>query len=94
MHSTFQYSLGTAFTFPIWYIILLIVVSLVSHHFWIGLLYVILSAITGVIAADLKKAFRKLRLLFKARRLRNTETYRTLCDLRMRIMGEMEGMLY
>ena len=94
MHSTFQYSLGTAFTFPIWYIILLVVVSLVSHHFWIGLLYVILSAITGVIAADLKKAFRKLRLLFKARRLRNTGTYRTLCDLRMRIMGEMEGMLY
>lgn len=94
MHSTFQYSIGTAFTFPIWYIILLIVVSLVSHHFWIGLLYVILSAITGVIAADLKKAFRKLRLLFKARRLRNTETYRTLCGLSTRIMGEIEGMLY
>ncbi len=94
MHSTFQYSLGAVFTFPIWYIILLVVSSLVSHHFWIGILYVVLSAITGVIAADLKKAFRKLRLLFKARRLRNTETYRTLCDLKTRIMGTMEGVLY
>ena len=94
MHSTFQYSLGAVFTFPIWYIILLVVASLVSHHFWIGLLYVILSAITGVIAADLKKSFRKLGLLFKANRLRNTESYQRLCDLNTQIAGEMGSLLF
>jgi 1-acyl-sn-glycerol-3-phosphate acyltransferase len=93
MHSTFLYGIGI-FVFPIWYIILLVVASLVSHHFWIGLLYILLSAITGVISADLKKAFRKLGLLFKANRLRNTETYQRLCGLNTKVTGEMGSLLF
>lgn len=94
MHSTFQYSIGTAFTFPIWYIILLVVASLICHHFWMGLLYIILSAITGVIAADLKKAYRKLGLLFKAGRIRNTANYRKLSELATTIADEMKSLMF
>lgn len=94
MHSTFQYSIGAAFTFPIWYIILLIVASLLCHHFWMGLLYIILSAITGVIAADLKKAYRKLCLLFKANRIRKSAEYRKLSELDNHINTEMGNLLF
>ena len=94
MHSTFQYALGTAFIFPIWYIILLVVASLVSHHFWIGLLYIILSAITGVIAADLKRPLRKLGLVFKANRIRKSAEYRKLSELDNQINAEMENLLF
>ncbi len=94
MHSTFQYSIGAAFTFPIWYIILLIVSSLLCHHFWMGILYIILSAVTGVIAADLKKAYRKLGLLIKASRIRKSADYRKLSELDNQIVGEMEGLMF
>ena len=94
MHSTFQYALGTAFIFPIWYIILLVVASLVSHHFWIGLLYIILSAITGVIAADLKRPLRKLGLVFKANRIHKSAEYRKLSELDNQINAEMGNLLF
>jgi hypothetical protein len=94
MHSTFQYSIGAVFTFPVWYIILLVVASLVSHHFWIGLLYIILSAITGVIAADLKKAYRKLCLLLKASGIRKSADYRKLSELNTQVKKEMETTLF
>lgn len=93
MHSTFQYALGSAFIFPIRYISLLVVASLVSHHFWIGLLYIILSAITGVIAADLKRPLRKLGLVFKANRIRKSADYRKLSELKEQFIVEMTTML-
>ncbi len=94
MHSTFQYAIGTLGTFPIWYTFLLVTVSLLSHHFWIGLVYILLSALTAFLAFGYKKALRKLGTLCKANRIRRTEAYRTLCELNSRIIGEMEGLLY
>jgi hypothetical protein len=94
MHSTFQYSIGTAFTFPVWYIILLVVVSLLTHHFWIGLIYIALAGITGILNVHYKRALRKLGNVFKALKLKCTETYQTLCELNTRIIKEMEGLLF
>ena len=94
MHSTFQYGIGTLVTFPIWYIILLVTVSLLTHHFWIGLVYIALAGIIGILNANYKRSLRKLGTTFKALRLRHTETYQRLCDLNTRIIETMEGLLY
>ena len=94
MHSTFQYSIGTAFTFPVWYIILLVVVSLLTHHFWIGLIYIALAGITGILNVHYKRALRKLGNVFRALRMKNSEAYQMLCILNKTIIGTMEGMLY
>lgn len=94
MHSTFQYGIGTLVTFPIWYIILLVTVSLLTHHFWIGLVYIVLAGIIGILNSNYKRSLRKLGTTFKALRMRHTDTYRTLCELNTRIVGVMEGMVY
>jgi hypothetical protein len=94
MHSTFQYAIGTLAAFPIWYIILLVTVSLLTHHFWIGLVYIALAGIIGILNANYKRSLRKLGTTFKALRLRHTDTYKSLCDLNTRIVGEMERLLY
>jgi hypothetical protein len=94
MHSTFQYAIGSLATFPIWYIILLVTVSLLTHHFWIGLIYILLAGIIGILNVHYKRALRKMGNVFKALRLRHTDTYRTLCELNMRIIGEMEGLVF
>ena len=94
MHSTFQYAIGTLATFPIWYIFLLVLVSLLTHHFWIGLIYITLAGVIGILNVHYKRSLRKLGTTFKALRLRRTEKYKTLCDLNTRIIGRMEGLLY
>ena len=94
MHSTFQYSIGTLATFPVWYIILLVTVSLLTHHFWIGLVYIALAGITGILNVHYKRALRKLGNVFRALRMRNSEAYQMLCILNKTIIGTMEGMLY
>ena len=94
MHSTVQDAIGTLATFPIWYILLLVVVSLLTHHFWIGLIYIALAGIIGILNVHYKRALRKLGTLFKALKLRSSDTYKTVCDLNTRIMGEMEELVY
>lgn len=94
MHSTFQYGLGTIAIFPLWYIFLLVLVSVLSHHFWVGLVYIALSAILGILNVHYKRALRKLGTFFKALRLKGSEAYQTLCELNTRIMGKMEELLY
>ena len=94
MHSTFQYAIGTLAAFPIWYIILLVTVSLLTHHFWIGLVYIVLAGIIGILNSNYKRSLRKLGTTFKALRLRHTEVYGLLCDLNTRIMRVMEGLVY
>jgi len=70
------------------------VVSLLTHHFWIGLVYIVLAGIIGILNSNYKRSLRKLGTTFKALRIRNTDTYRTLCELNSRIVGVMEGLLY
>ena len=94
MHSTFQYAIGTLATFPIWYIFMLVLVSLLTHHFWIGLIYITLAGVIGILNVHYKRSLRKLGTTFKALRLRRTEKYKTLCDLNTRIIDRMEGLLY
>ena len=94
MHSTFQYAIGTLAAFPIWYIILLVTVSLLTHHFWIGLVYIVLAGIIGILNANYKRSLRKLGTTFKALRMRGSEVYKRLCELNTRIVGTMEGLLY
>ncbi len=94
MHSTFQYGIGTLVTFPIWYIILLVTVSLLTHHFWIGLVYIVLAGIIGILNSNYKRSLRKLGTTFRALRMRCSDVYKRLCELNTRIVGTMEGLLY
>ena len=94
LHSTFQYGLGTIAIFPIWYIILLVVVSVLTHHFWIGLVYIALAGILGILNAHYKRALRKLGNVFRALRMKGSEAYQMLCALNTKIMGTMEKLLF
>ena len=94
IHSTFQYAIGTLATFPIWYILLLVVVSLLTHHFWIGLIYITLAGVIGILNVHYKRSLRKFGTTFKALRLRHINTYKSLCDLNTRILDKMERLLY
>jgi hypothetical protein len=94
MHSTFQYAIGTLATFPIWYIILLVTVSLLTHHFWIGLVYITLAGIIGILNVHYKRALRKLGNVFRALRMRNSEAYQLLCALNTKIIRTMEKLLF
>ena len=94
LHSSFQYVIGTIATFPIYYILLLVAVWLISKHFWIALLYVALSAVTAFFYHYYKLALRKLRTVFRATRLRRTADYRTLSSLHKVITGTMERIIF
>jgi len=93
MHSTFQYGLGSMVTFPIWYIFLLVLVSVLTHHFWMGLVYIVLSAVAGYFSFYYRKVAGKLLALFKAFRLRSTEAYQKLCHLNTRIIAKVEELV-
>ena len=93
-HSSVQYTLGSMAMFPIYYIILLTVVWLISKHFWIAIAYVLLSAITAFFVHYYKIAFRKLLTVIQAMRLRHTADYRKLSSLNKIIVGTMEGLVY
>ncbi|MBO4503995.1 MAG: 1-acyl-sn-glycerol-3-phosphate acyltransferase [Bacteroidales bacterium] len=93
-HSSVQYSLGSIAIFPLYYILLLTVVWLISKHFWIAIAYVFLSAITAFFVHYYKIALRKFYTVFHAMRLRQTADYRTLSSLNKIITGTMEGLLF
>ena len=94
LHSSFQYVLGTVIAFPIFYLLILAVVWTISKHFWIALLYVVLTFLTAFFVHYYKIAFRKLRTFFRARFFRKTDDYQRLCQLNTEINEEMEGIIF
>ena len=94
LHSSFQYVIGTMVTFPIFYVLLLAVVWVVSKNFWIALAYVALSAITAFFVHYYKVAFRKLLTVARALRLKRTSAYQKLSSLHKVITGTMERIIF
>ena len=94
LHSSFQYVLGTVAAFPIFYLLILAIVWIVSKHFWIALLYILLTFLTAFFVHYYKIAFRKLRTFFRARFFRKTDDYKRLCQLNTEINQEMEGIIF
>lgn len=94
LQSTFQYAVGGVVSFPLWYIIMLLVVSLLSKSFIFGLIYVLAAALTGLFANSYKKAVAKLIALIRARRIKRTKEYSDLCDLNNEIVDTMENILF
>lgn len=94
LHSTFQYAIGSVATFPIWYIILLVAASLLSKSFLIGIVYIALSAFTGVFNYRYKKWLRKLFTIVRALKLKKSSNYDRLCALNKEIVSQMENLVF
>ena len=89
-HSSFQYVIGTVATFPIWYLLLLALVWIITKHFWIGLAYVMVTFLTAFVVHYYKIFINKLFTVFRARRIRDTEEFRRLGELNKEVTGVME----
>lgn len=94
LHSSFQYVIGTLLTFPIWYLLLIAVVWIVSKHFWVALLYILLTFGTAFLVHHYKIQFKKLMAIFRARYIRHSEEYRQLSKLNTEITATMEQLLF
>ena len=94
LHSSFQYVIGTLLTFPIWYLLLIAVVWIISKHFWVALIYILLTFGTAFLVHHYKIQLKKLMAIFRARYIRHSEEYRQLSKLNTEITGTMEQLLF
>jgi hypothetical protein len=94
LHSSFQYVIGTLLTFPIWYLLLIAVVWIVSKHFWIALLYILLTFGTAFLVHHYKIQLKKLLAIFRARYIRHTDDYKRLSELNEEIEETMNTLLF
>ncbi len=94
LHSSFQYVIGTVATFPIFYLLIFATVWIISKHFWIAAVYIVLTFLTAFFVHAYKISFRKLRTFFRARHFRKTSDYQRLCQLNTEIHQEMEGIIF
>ena len=94
LHSSFQYVIGTLLTFPIWYLLLIAVVWIVSKHFWIALLYILLTFGTAFLVHHYKIQLKKLLAIFRARYIRHTDDYKRLSVLNGEIEETMNTLLF
>lgn len=90
LHSSFQYVIGTVFTFPIFYLLLLVLVWIISKKFWIAIAYVGLTFLTAFVVHYYKIAISKLFTVSRARKIRDTQEYKELCSLNKEIYRVME----
>ena len=74
--------------------ILFAVVWIISHKFWIALLYILLTFATAFLVHYYRIWCHRLMTFFRAMHLRKTEVYQKLCQLNRQIVGTMEGILH
>ena len=94
LHSSVQYVVGTIATFPVWYLLLLALVWIISKHFWIAIAYVALTGLSAFFVHYYKLACQKLLTVVRATRLRHTAAYNTMSSLHKVITGTMERIIY
>jgi len=92
-HSSFKYVISTVATFPIFYLLLLGIVWIISKRFWVALAYVVLTFVTAFVVHYYKIAIHKLCTVFRARRIRFTEEYHELCRLNKEVTKVMEDIV-
>ncbi|MCR4966152.1 MAG: 1-acyl-sn-glycerol-3-phosphate acyltransferase [Bacteroidales bacterium] len=93
-HSSFQYVVGALLAFPVWYLILLAIVWIISKHFWIALLYLLVTFGTAFLVHHYKIHLKKLFCVFRARRIRNSKEYKRLSELNTEITDTMSQLLF
>ncbi len=93
-HSSVQYVLGTVIAFPIFYLIIFGTVWAISKHFWMALIYIVLTFLTAFFVHYYKVAFRKLLTFFRARHFHQTDNYKRLCNLQKEITDEVEPLIF
>lgn len=94
LRSSFQYVSSTVATFPIYYLLLLGIVWIISKKFWIALGYVVLTFLTALFVHYYKIAIRKFYTVFHAMSLRHTDDYQKLSSLQKLITGAMERIIF
>lgn len=94
LRSSFQYVSSTVATFPIYYLLLLGIVWIISKKFWIALGYVVLTFLTALFVHYYKIAIRKFYTVFHAMSLRHTADYQKLSSLQKLITGAMERIIF
>ncbi len=94
LRSSFQYVSSTVATFPIYYLLLLGIVWIISKKFWIALVYVVLTFLTALFVHYYKIAIRKFYTVFHAMSLRHTADYQKLSSLQKLITGAMERIIF
>lgn len=94
LRSSFQYVSSTVATFPIYYLVLLGIVWIISKKFWIALAYVVLTFMTALFVHYYKIAIRKFYTVFHAMSLRHTDDYQKLSSLQKLITGAMERIIF
>ena len=94
LHSSVQYVVGTIAAFPVWYLLLLALVWIISKHFWIAIAYVALTGLSAFFVHYYKLACQKLLTVVRATRLRHTAAYNTMSSLHKVITGTMERIIY
>lgn len=94
LRSSFQYVSSTVATFPIYYLLLLGIVWIISKKFWIALGYVVLTFMTALFVHYYKIAIRKFYTVFHAMSLRHTDDYQKLSSLQKLITGAMERIIF
>ncbi len=93
MRSTFQYAIGTAIVIPIWYLILLILVSVLSKSFVFGLTYAIFSGICGLFYRSYKRNFGKMLSVIRLKSIKR-ETFNKTSALKSNIISLVESVLF
>lgn len=88
--SSFQYVIGAVIAFPLFYLVLLALVWIISKKFWIALIYIALTTGTAFMVHSFKTHLRKMLTIFRARRVQNTSEYQELRRLNQEIMKTME----
>lgn len=95
LHPSFHFAVGSLVTGPVWYLIVSVVVALVTHTWWFGLLSLILLPFTVIIFSRSTGALKKLvnrfrRSGFVARKDRRF--FRAL-DLREQLVADMDKIM-
>lgn len=91
-HSSFKYVIGMI-TFPLWYLLLAVIVALLGAPVWIVLLYVLLLPVTGLAAFHYYISFKKLVARIRFTLCRNSAKMVHLKNARNIIIGRMHDLI-
>ena len=95
LHPSFHFAVGSLVTGPIWYLIVSVVVALVTHTWWYGLLSLILLPFTVIIFSRSTGALKKLVNRFRRSGFvaRKDRRFFKALDLREQLVADMDKIM-
>lgn len=94
MHSTFRYALGTAVAVPLWYVLVLLFVWLVSRSLVAVLVYLSVAAVCGLFFPSYRRNFWKLVSVVRMRMSGQKPGFKRLSALKSEIFSIVEPLLF